>query len=128
MRLLSLEHILQIHILLIKETGGSNGVRDLGRLESVIASQSQFVFGEELYSGFYEKSAAIIKGIIADHPFVDGNKRTAMLAGLTFLGANNIHFLGKKGSIENYAVKIAVEHLTIKEIASWLKQNCRLAI
>ncbi len=90
--------------------------------------QTQFVFGEELYDELCEKSSALFKGIIADHPFVDSNKRTAMLAGLTFLGANNIHFLGKKGSIENYAVKIAVEHLTIKEIASWLKQNCRLAI
>lgn len=121
---LNLEQLLQIHTLLIQETGGSAGVRDLGRLESVIASQTQFVFDQELYVGPYVKAAAIIRGIIADHPFVDGNKRTGMLSGITFLAINNIQFAGQVGSIEDFAVKVATKHLSVEEIAQWLKQNC----
>ena len=123
MKLLSLEQILQIHFILIEQTGGSAGIRDLGRLESVIASQTQFVFGEELYVGLYEKSAAIIRGIIADHPFVDGNKRTAMLSGLTFLKINGFTFKGPESSIEDFAVQVAVDRLSVKHIATWLQDN-----
>ncbi len=124
MKLVTLEHLLQLHVLVIHETGGSQGLRDLGRLESALATQTQNVFGEELYTTLFEKAAALIRGIIADHPFVDGNKRTAMLSGLTFLSINGVSFKGRKGNIEDYAVKIAVDKLDVKNIAAWLQQNC----
>jgi death on curing protein len=76
MNALTLEQLLQIHALVVGVTGGSMGLRDLGRLEAAIATQTQNVFGEELYPSSIEKAAAIIRGIIADHPFVDGNKRS----------------------------------------------------
>jgi death-on-curing protein len=117
---LSLEHLLEIHALVLTETGGGEGLRDLGRLESAVATQSQNVFGEELYPGMADKAAAIIRGIIADHPFVDGNKRTAMLAGLTLLELNNLDFQASRGEIENYAIEIATEHLDVKAISNWL--------
>lgn len=120
---LTLEQILELHALVIKETGGSIGLRDLGRLESSIATQTQNVFGEELYPKIEDKSAAIIRSIIADHPFVDGNKRTAMITGLTLLILNNKHFLFKQGEIEDFAVKIATDHLDITKISSWLKAH-----
>jgi len=125
MIVLSLEHLLEIHSLVLAETDGGEGLRDLGRLEAAIAVQTQNVFGEELYSATTDKAAAIIRGIIADHPFVDGNKRTAMLAGLTLLKLNNIEFQTSPGEIENYAVEIATKHIDIKEISNWL--NARLA-
>jgi len=117
---LSLEHLLEIHALVLSETGGGEGLRDLGRLESAVAAQSQNVFGEELYPGMTDKAAAIIRGIIADHPFVDGNKRTAMLAGLILLELNDLDFQASSGEIENYAVEIATEHVDVKEISNWL--------
>ena len=120
MNLITLEQLFEIHALVIKETGGSNGLRDLGRLESALATQTQNVFGEELYSNLIEKAAAIIRSIIADHPFVDGNKRTAMLTGLTFLKLNSITFSVPESYIEDFAVKIAINKLDIKEIAIWL--------
>ncbi len=123
MTLLSLEQLLELHALVISQTGGSDGLRDLGRLESVLASQSQNVFGEELYPSLHEKSAALIRGIIADHPFVDGNKRTGMLAGLTFLGVNSINFKAKRGEIEDFAVEVVVKKLDVAQIAAWLKEH-----
>lgn len=123
MNYLSLEHLLEIHTIVISETGGSDGLRDLGRLESVIATQTQNVFGEELYATIHEKAAAIVRGVIADHPFTDGNKRTAFLSGLTFLTINGHTLTAKNGEIEDFAVKIATEHLDIPKIALWLKSH-----
>lgn len=123
MNTLSLEHILEIHALVIDATGGSTGLRDLGRLEAAIASQTQNVFGEELYLTIFDKTAAIIRGIIADHPFVDGNKRTAMLAGLTLIELNGLHFKIQSGEIEDFAVRIATDKLDVPLIAQWLRDH-----
>jgi death-on-curing protein len=118
---LTLEQLLEIHALVVEATGGSAGLRDLGRLEAAIATQTQNVFGEELYPSIIDKTAAIIRGIIADHPFVDGNKRTAMLSGLTLLELNKINFTAQPGEIEDFAVDIATKHIDVPQISSWLR-------
>lgn len=123
MTILTLEQLLEIHTLVVQETGGSMGLRDLGRLEAAIASQTQNVFGEELYPSIVDKAAAIIRGIIADHPFVDGNKRTAMLASLTLVALNQLHFKAQQGEIEDFAVKVATERLDIPAIVTWLHEH-----
>ena len=122
---LTLEQLLELHALVVDSTGGSEGLRDLGRLEAAIATQSQNVFGEELYPSILDKAAAIIRAIIADHPFVDGNKRTALLSGLTMLDINGVNFFAKEGEIEDFAVKIAVDHIDIPKIAHWLELHTR---
>jgi death-on-curing protein len=101
--------------------GGSGGLRDLGRLEATIATQTQNVFGEELYPDIINKATAMIRGIVADHPFVDGNKRTAMLTGLTLLGVNGIRFVANLGEIEDFAVRVATDRLDVPAIVSWLR-------
>ncbi len=123
MKFLTLEQLLALHALVIQETGGGSELRDLGRLEAAIATQTQNVFGEELYDTTYMKAAAIIRSIIADHPFVDGNKRTAMLAGLTLLHINNVVFRMKLGAIEDFAVRIATDKLDVSLIAAWLNEH-----
>lgn len=123
MRLLTLEQLLQLHTLAIQQTGGSAGLRDLGRLEAAIATQTQSVFGEELYEGSIDKAAALIRSIIADHPFTDGNKRTGMLAGLTFLKINNVSAHFSQGEIEDFAVDIAVKQLDVTSVAQWLNRH-----
>lgn len=123
MNALSLEQFLQIHALIVEATGGSVGLRDLGRLDAAIATQAQHVFDEELYPTIVDKAAAMIRSIIADHPFVDGNKRTAMLTGLTFLAINHVQFMAKPGEIEDFAVKIANKKSDVPVIASWLHEH-----
>lgn len=123
MTALTLEQLLELHALVIYQTGGSSGLRDIGRCEAAIATQTQAVFGEELYPYLIHKAAALIRGIIGDHPFVDGNKRTAMLAGLTFLEINGVHFTAQKGQVEDFAVRVATEQLDVPAIASWLRQH-----
>lgn len=121
MRLLTLEQLLQLHAIVMQETGGASKLRDLGRLEAALATQTQSVFSEELYPELADKAAALIRGIIADHPFADGNKRTAMLSGLTFLTINGVNFQIPKGQLEDFAVKVAVAKLDIKQIGEWLR-------
>jgi death on curing protein len=123
MNVLSLEQLLEIHAFVVESTGGSMGLRDLGRLEAAIATQTQNVFGEELYPHLIDKAAALIRGIVADHPFIDGNKRTAMIAGLTLLEINGARFTAKLGEIEDFAVKIATNKLDIPSIVVWLREH-----
>lgn len=125
MIVLTLEQLLELHVMVIAQSGGSDGLRDLGRLESALASQTQSVFGEELYSTLAEKAAALIRSIIGDHPFVDGNKRAAMLTGLTFLSVNDVKFRATAGELEDFAVKVATDHLDILSIAAWLEAHTK---
>ena len=125
MKYIGLEQLLQLHVLVIRQSGGSDGLRDLGRLEAAIATQTQEVFGEELYKGALEKAAALCRGIIADHAFVDGNKRTGMLAALTLIELNGYCFDGKDGELEDFAVIVAVEYLEVSAISVWLKSHSK---
>lgn len=65
----------------------------------------------------------MMRGIIGDHPFVDGNKRTAMLVGMTLLEMNGYEIVAARGEVEDFAVDIATRHLGVEEIAEWLRRN-----
>lgn len=89
-RFFSLTEIVYIHENQIDTYGGSKGIRDLNLLSSAIAMpESQFA-GEYLHKDIFEMAAAYIYHIAQNHPFIDGNKRTALAAGLTFLDLHNI--------------------------------------
>ncbi|HEY2003563.1 MAG TPA: type II toxin-antitoxin system death-on-curing family toxin [Candidatus Saccharimonadia bacterium] len=125
MIVLTLEQLLELHALAIETTGGSAGLRDLGRLEAALAAQTQNVFGEELYPTIIDKAAALIRGLIADHAFVNGNKPTAMLAGITLLVLNDLPFSAQARDIENFAVEVATKHLDVPNISTWLRQRTK---
>lgn len=125
---LTLEQILQLHALVLVKDGGADGVRDVGRLEAAVSTQRQVVFGEELYATVFAKAAALMRGIIGDHPFTDGNKRTAMLTGLTLLEMNGYSFVARCGELEDFAVRVATDHLDIDAIADWLKCHSQMRV
>lgn len=113
-----------IHLQVIDASGGSQGIRDIGRLESAAVAPAQEAFGEKLYPTIFEKAAVLMRVIIADHPFVDGNKRTGMMSALVLLNLNghDTSLLTDK-ELEDFAVQVAVEHLDIPTIAAWLKAH-----
>jgi len=123
MNFLTLDQIVQLHVLVVGETGGSTGIRDLGRLESVVGAQNQYVFDKETYTDPMQKAAALIRGIIGDYPFVDGNKRTALLTTLTFLKINGVNLTIPQGDLENFAVQVAIDKLNVSSIANWLEKH-----
>src|ERR1700744_5204999 len=114
---LSLEEILRLHFQLIEDFGGSHGVRDEGRLLSLIEAPKLKVFGKEQYQSVYEKAAVYLRNIIGDHPFVDGNKRSGITACAIFLKRNSASLKATPKELEDFTVKVATDHLAIAEIA-----------
>lgn len=125
MKLITIEQLLMLHAAALELFGGGEGIRDMGRLDAALATQTQEVFGEELYPTLLLKAAALVRGVIGDHPFADGNKRTAMLVGITLIEINDHIFSARKGELEDFAVLVAVEHLSVEEIAEWLAQHSK---
>ena len=86
----------------------------------------QEVFGQYLYLTIFEKAAVLMRGVIADHPFADGNKRTGTMAALIFLNLNNYDTSALTDTeLEDFAVQVAVEHLDVLTIAAWLKSHSK---
>jgi death-on-curing protein len=122
---LSLEDILRLHYQVIEDFGGSHGVREEGRLKSVIEAPQQEVFGEEQYPSLHEKAAVYLRNIIGDHPFSDGNKRTAVTVCAIFLLQNGSHIVAEPKELEDFTVGVATDNLDIDAISSWLKSHDR---
>lgn len=125
MNFITIEQLLMLHAAALELFGGGEGIRDMGRLDAALATQTQEVFGEELYPTLFLKAAALLRGIVSDHPFADGNKRTAMLVGITLIEINGHLFSAQKGEIEDFAVRVAVEHLSVEDIAVWLERHSK---
>ncbi len=77
MKYLSAEQVLFIHSRLIDETGGSHGIRDTGLLQAAVERPKATFGGKDLYPDIFYKAAALLESLIKNHPFIDGNKRTA---------------------------------------------------
>jgi death-on-curing protein len=120
---LSLEEILRLHFQIIEDFGGSHGVRDEGRLKSVVDAPRQEAFGQEQYVSLFEKAAVYLRNIIGDHPFSDGNKRTALIVCGIFLVRNGAGLMASPKELEDFTVKIATDHLSIADIAAWLESH-----
>ena len=123
MKYLTLEEMLQLHFAVIEDFGGSHGVRDEGRLKSVVPAPAQEVFRAEQYQTVHEKAAVYLRNIIGDLPFADGNKRTGVTVAGVFLFRNGVKLTARPKELEDFAVKIAIDHLEIAEIAVWLQQH-----
>src|SRR3989344_877585 len=123
MNYLTPEQILLIHSIIVDETGGSHGVRDMHAVLHLEHLPSQSFGGKELYGGIFQKAAVYARSIAMNHPFIDGNKRTAMTSASVFLENNGYEIKAKEGEIELFAVKMVVEKLDIKEIASWFEKH-----
>jgi len=82
--------VLQIHRDQIELYGGDPGIRDLGLLQSALAMPAAGFGGRFVHGDLYEMAAAYLFHIIQNHPFVDGNKRTGVMAALVFLALNDV--------------------------------------
>lgn len=86
---LTLDEVLAIHAEQIRRYGGASGLRDLSLLCSAIAMPETTFDGEYLHSAPFDMAAAYLFHLARNHPFVDGNKRTALMCALVFLGLND---------------------------------------
>jgi len=123
MRYLTLAEVLELHRLLIDQSGGGEGLRDLGGLESALA-QPRMTFDEkELYPTIEEKGTALCFSLINDHPFVDGNKRIGHAALETFFLMNSYELQATVDDAENVILSVAAGSLLREELLAWVRGN-----
>lgn len=119
MRFLTVEEVLYIHFQVIDRFGGLHGVRDSGGLESAVARPQTTVFGSDAYPTVIGKASSMLHSLILNHPFQDGNKRTAFAVVGLFLQLNGFSITGPHREIEDFVVRVAEEHLSVETIVDW---------
>ena len=123
MRYLALSEVLRLHSALIASSGGSSGVRDLGRIQSALA-QPMVTFDEvELYPSLVEKAAAMGFALIQGHAFIDGNKRIGHAAIEVFLVLNGFEIVESVDEQERAILAVASGALSRKEFTVWLRER-----
>ena len=123
MHFLTLNQLLIIHRRVIKQTGGSPGVRDHSALLSALAQPKMTFEGKDLYPTLIEKAAALGYSIISNHPFVDGNKRIGHAALEVFLILNGYEIEADVDEQENIILHLASGELTRDEFLTWLEKH-----
>lgn len=122
-RHLALEDVLELHELILEQSGGSGGLRDLGALDSAL-SQPQMTFdGNELYPSLLEKAAALGFSLVCNHPFIDGNKRVGHAAIETFLVLNGWELSASVDEQEQVFLRLASGILRREELTAWLQSH-----
>ncbi len=121
---LSVEEVLAMHRVQINRFGGTHGVRDRGLLESAILAPQMTFGGIFLCDTLFKMAATYAHGILNNHAFVDGNKRTGTTATIVFLKANDIHIVFKQDELFNLAISIVVQKLSVEAIANILQEKC----
>ena len=101
------ENVLTVSTILTEATGGTIGVRDEGLLISALEAPYQTFDGVELFPTILEKAVRLGYGLVANHPFVDGNKRIGILVMLTFLELNSVAVEFKDSEIVDMALGVA---------------------
>jgi len=115
------ESVLIFHDLQIAEHGGASGVRDEGGLRSALARPENLAaYGDP---DLFDLAAAYAKGIVQNHPFVDGNKRTAFVVATSFLDLNGQELSAPEAEAALVFLRLAAGELSESELSVWLRQN-----
>ncbi|MGA5414130.1 type II toxin-antitoxin system death-on-curing family toxin [Streptomyces pseudogriseolus] len=97
-------------------------VRDAGLLESAVHRPSASLFGQEAYADLFDKAAALLQSLAVNHPFVDGNKRTAWVSCVVFLALNGLQLRPDIDAAEQLVIAVATGRLDeVKGISEALR-------
>ena len=120
---LTLDEVLAIHADQLHEHGGSDGIRDLGLLESALSMPRAGFGGTLLHETLMEQAAAYLFHIARNHPFVDGNKRTALDTALTFLWMNGCVIDATVDEVVELTEGVAAGSVTKAAAAVWFEKH-----
>lgn len=120
---LTLDEVLGIHADQIRRYGGRSGVRDLGLLQSALAMPETTFEDEFLHGSVFEMAAAYVFHLARNHPCVDGNKRTALMCALVFLGLNGQRLQAELGALYELVDGVAGGSIEA-EVAVFLRGSC----
>lgn len=119
---LSVETVRQIHAEALRRFGGSDGVRDENLLASAVLTPQSSFGGKSPYADLVEIAAAYLFYLCGNHPFVDGNKRTAMMAAIVFLRLNGIEPAPDSDDWERFVLNVASSKLDRNETTQRLRR------
>lgn len=120
---LTLDEVLALHHEQVRRFGGSAGLRDLALLESSLGSVTATFGGAFLHESIFEMASAYLYGICRNHPFVDGNKRAAAAAALTFLRMNGISIRASEDEFYDLVIGVAEGRVAKSAVAVFLQQH-----
>jgi death-on-curing protein len=122
---LTREEGLALQEMMLSQYGGSEGLRDENMLESALAKPRQlFAYGKPTLS---DLAASYVFGVVKNHPFIDGNKRTGFMLGAGFLERNGYEFHASEAEAAVRTLALAAGDMSEAEYAAWLKANSRRA-
>ena len=117
---LTLAEVVEIQADQIRRYGGQAGLRDLGLLQSALAQPEASFGGVWLHSDIYEMAAAYAYHLCQNHPFIDGNKRTALASALVFLELNGVSLRDPRGRLKNAMIRLAAGKMSKDDFAKLL--------
>ena len=123
MRKISKAQVLLVHERLLKQSGGSTGIRDEGLLESALAAPYQEFAGISNYPTIEEKAARLGFGIIKNHPFIDGNKRTGAHIMLLLLCINGINLDYTQEELIEIILQVASGKSNFEDLRNWIEKH-----
>ena len=123
MRNLSKKQVLALHSDLIREFGGTEGIRDEGLLESALAAPFQTFDGEPAYPSLQAKAARLGFGLVSNHPFVDGNKRTGAHVMLVFLALNGVELCYGQEDLISIFLSVASGMSDCRDLQRWILEH-----
>jgi death on curing protein len=118
---LTREECLALHEMMLSQYGGSEGLRDENMLESALAKPRHlFAYGEPTMS---DLAASYVCGLVKNHPFIDGNKRTGLMLGAGFLERNGYEFHASEAEAVVHTLALAAGEMSEAKYAAWLHAN-----
>jgi death-on-curing family protein len=117
---LSKEQVILLHKRLIETTGGSDGIRDIGMLDSALANPFQSFGNKELYPSVQAKAAQLCFGIVKNHPMIDGNKRLGAHVMLVFLALNGYELVYTQQELSVAILDLASGKMDADDILQWI--------
>lgn len=124
---LSKNSVLKIHARQIEKFGGTPGIRDQGLLESALAQPQATFSGQFLHQKIHEQAAAYLYHLAMNHPFIDGNKRTAFAATDTFLRLNGYSLTLADEEAYHLVLQVAQGKIGKDELTANLEQSVAIA-
>lgn len=118
--MIELQDVINLHNILIDKFGGSKGIRDQAALESTIFRPYATFENQELYPTPADKAAAILESILINHPFFDGNKRTAYVLMRMLLLENGLDLVAGQDEKYKLVISASMGEIRFNEMKSWI--------
>ncbi len=119
------ERVLLLYKLIVEQTGGTFGIKSDSLLESALEAPFQTYGGKDFFPTKLEKAARLGYGLVANHPFVDGNKRIGVYVMISFLDLNGIHIEFNNKELIDLGLGVASGQLKYEDIYKFLKKKRR---